>query len=77
MSEDKYEGLIVDFIDRPLPESHPDFVMRIGWSCPGLGFGTVDFIWRGNDLHADTEHMSKAFLERLMALVLQRVVIDD
>jgi len=76
MSEDKYEGLTVDFIDRPLPESHPDFVMRISWSCPGLGFGTVDFIWRGNDLHADTEHMSKAFLERLMALVLQRVVID-
>ena len=76
MSEDKYEGLTVDYIDRPLPESHPDFAMRIGWSCPQLGFGTVDFIWQGNDLHADTECMSKAFLERLMALVLQRVVID-
>lgn len=77
MNEDKYEGLTVDFIDRPTPESHPDFVMRIGWSCPQLGFGTVDFIWRGNDLHADTEGMSKAFLERLVGLALQRVVIDD
>lgn len=74
---DKYAGLTVDYIDRPKPESHPDFMMRVGWSCPRLGFGTVDFIWCGDQLHADTEGMSTAFLQRLMLLVLDQISIDE
>lgn len=77
MNEDKYEGLTIDYIDRPTPESHPDFVMRIGWSCSQLGFGAVDFIWHGNELHADTEHMGNAFLKKLLKLLSQQIKITE
>ncbi len=72
----KYDELMVDYIDPPTSESLPDFVMRIGWSCPSIGFGTVDFLWQNNELHVYTEHMDRAFLKRLMNLVVEKVVID-
>jgi len=77
MNEDKYENLTIDYIDRPTPKSHPDFVMRIGWSCPQLGFGTVDFMWHGNELHADTEYMGPAFLKKLLMLLSQQIKITE
>lgn len=73
---DKYKGLVVDGIYRPCEGSDPSFVFQVEWSHHRLGFGSVEFYWDGNRLCADTEHMDRAFLERLMKLVVEKVVID-
>lgn len=73
---DKYDGVRIDYIDNPTPESGPDFALRIGWSCPGVGFGTVDFFWKGTELHAYTEHMGRDFLKCLVGEIAKKVVID-
>ena len=74
---DKYDGVKIDYIDHPTPESDPDFALRIGWSCPGIGFGTVDFFWRKNELHAYTEHMGRDFLKCLVGGDVAKGVIID
>ena len=77
MSDDKYDGLTIDAIEPPLPESDPNFALRIRWSCPGVGFGIVDFFWEKNELHAYTEHMGRDFLMRLVGGdIAKRVIID-
>ena len=74
---DKYAGLTIDGIDRPTPKSSPNFAMRILWSCPRIGFGEVTFYWDGDKLCANTEHMSEAFLRRLLLLLTDQIEIRE
>ena len=72
---DKYAGLTIDAVVRPIPESSPDFSMRVLWSCPRIGFGEVTFYWDGDKLCADTECMGEAFLRRLLLLLTDQIEI--
>lgn len=75
--EKRYEGLTIDEVQRPSPESLPGFAMRVLWSSPKLGFGQVDFYWDGPKLCANTECMSEAFLEALLSLLAKEIEIRE
>lgn len=75
---DRYEGLVIDAIERPVPnESTPDFSMRILWSSPRIGFGEVTFYWDDDKLCADTECMSSVFLRMLLSLLADKIEIRE
>lgn len=75
---DKYEGLVIDAIERPVPNvSSPNFSMRVLWSSPRIGFGEVTFYWDGDKLCADTECMSNVFLRRLLSLLVDKIEIRE
>ena len=73
---DKYAGLKIDMVVRPLPQiSDPKFAFSVWWSCQSVGFGEVQFYWDGNKLCADTEHMGQAFLRRILLLLADKIEI--
>ena len=75
---DKYQGLTIDAVVRPIPQvSDPGFALSIWWSCPSVGFGEVTFYWDRDKLCANTEHMSDAFLRRLLLLLADQIEIRE
>ena len=75
MSDDKYDGLTIDAIESPTPESSPDFALRILWSAPQIGFGAITLFWDGNQLCADTEHMGDELIKRLLSPLADQIEI--
>ena len=75
---DPYAGLKIDMVARPLPQiSDPKFAFSVWWSSPSIVFGEVTFYWDENKLCADTEHMSQAFLRRILLLLADKIEIRE
>lgn len=80
--EELTAGLEIDEIWINRNEHCPNGVIGIEWSAPNCGFGQY-VMYLGDDglLHADSEHMDKGedrrFTQLLLALLIEKVVIDD